>query len=72
MKISSVGIALFHADRRKDRRTDIRKLKVAFRNFANAPNSCTLNSDCIYVYCIYLRRNSKFRTILPKLSGFYK
>jgi len=30
-------VAEFHADRRRDGRTDITKLTVAFRNFANAP-----------------------------------
>jgi hypothetical protein len=33
MKISPVGAELFHADGR----TDMTKLTVAFRNFANAP-----------------------------------
>ena len=33
MKIRAVGAELFHADRR----TDITKITVAFRNFANAP-----------------------------------
>jgi len=33
MKIRSVGAELFHADGR----TDITKLRVAFRNFANTP-----------------------------------
>ena len=37
IKISSVGAELFHADGNTDRQTDIRKLTVAFRNFANAP-----------------------------------
>ena len=41
MKILSVGAEFFHADGRTDRlstirRTDLRKLKVAFRNFAKA------------------------------------
>ena len=31
-----VGAELFHAEGRKDRRTDITKQTVAFRNFANA------------------------------------
>ena len=34
MKIRLVGAELFHADGR----TDMTKLTVAFRNFANAPN----------------------------------
>jgi len=35
MKIRQVGSDLFHADRR----TDMTKLIVAFRNFSNAPKS---------------------------------
>jgi hypothetical protein len=52
MKIRLMGAELCHADRR----TDITKLKVAFRNFANAPknqpkgptkksNMCTRNKQ---------------------------
>jgi len=41
MKIHPVGAELFHAGRRKDERTDMTKLTVAFRNFANAPKSVT-------------------------------
>ena len=43
MKIRPVGAELFHADRRTDGQTDMTKIIVAFRNFANAPkNSCML------------------------------
>jgi len=42
MKIRPVGVELFHADGRTDRQTEIRtdltKLTVTFRNFANAQN----------------------------------
>jgi hypothetical protein len=38
MKILSVGAELFHADRR----TDMTKLIVAFRNFSNGPKKKTL------------------------------
>jgi len=34
MKILPVGAELFHADRR----TDVTKIMVAFRNYLNAPN----------------------------------
>jgi hypothetical protein len=34
MKICPMGAELFHADRR----TDMTNLRVAFRNFVNAPN----------------------------------
>jgi len=38
MTICPVGAELFHANGR-DRRTDMTKLTVAFRNFANAPRN---------------------------------
>jgi len=61
MKIRPVGAELFHADRRKegrtDRQTDRTKLIVRFRNFANAPNECPSN---IYLH-ISLQN--------PELSG---
>ena len=48
MKIRPVGAELFHADRRTyrrgDRRKDMTKLIVAFRNFAKAPNNHVIGS----------------------------
>jgi len=41
MKIRPVGAELFHADRR----TDVTKLIVAFRNFVNAPKNCSDAQD---------------------------
>ena len=38
MKIRRVGAQLLHADGQ----TDVRKLMVAFRNFANAPKNCPM------------------------------
>ena len=35
IKIRPVGAELFHAGGRTDRRTDMTKLTIAFRNFAN-------------------------------------
>jgi len=44
LKIRPVGTELFHADRltyrQTNRQTDMTKLIVAFRNFANAPKNC--------------------------------
>jgi hypothetical protein len=48
MKIPSVAAEFFHADWW----TDITKLIVAFRNFANAPKSCTVK---LLFYPIVLR-----------------
>jgi len=46
MKIRPVGPELFHAARRTDERTDVTKLIVAFRNFANAPKKCHTMRHC--------------------------
>jgi hypothetical protein len=43
MKIRPVGANLLHADRQ----TDIMKLIVAFRNFANAPKMFLLNAQVL-------------------------
>jgi hypothetical protein len=43
MKLLSVGAELFHEDGRTNRRTDMTKLIVAFRNFASAPKNATLH-----------------------------
>jgi hypothetical protein len=45
MKIRPVGAELFHADRR----TDTTKLKVAFRDFVNAPKQGTPHVTTTYV-----------------------
>jgi len=39
MKIRSVGVELFHADRRTDEQTDMTKLVVPCRNFPKAPKN---------------------------------
>ena len=39
MKIGPMRAKFFHADRRVDGQTDMTKLMVAFRNFANAPKN---------------------------------
>jgi hypothetical protein len=46
MKIHPVGTELFHADGP----TDLTKMIIAFRNFANAPNNC-----------VFPKRMSSFR-----------
>ena len=37
MQILSVGVYLFHAERGKDRKTDMTETIVALRNFAHVP-----------------------------------
>jgi len=44
MKIRSVGAELFHADGR----TDMPKLIVAFRNFANVPKTQSFNKYKVF------------------------
>ena len=43
-KIRPVEAELFHADGRTDRRIDIRKLIVSFRNFVSAPKNVNLRN----------------------------
>jgi hypothetical protein len=52
MKIRPVGGEMFHAGGWTDGHTDMTKLTVAFRNFANAPNN-VLPTGCIYVSCVH-------------------
>ena len=67
MKIRPVGTELFHTDRRIDGCTDITKLEVAFRNFANAPKKighsgsevtdvvlCCVVLCCVVLCCVVL------------------
>ena len=46
-QICPVGAESFHADRQADGRTDMTKLIVAFRNFANTPKSCVNYVDIV-------------------------
>jgi hypothetical protein len=49
-KYFQVGAELFHVDRRRDRRTDMTKLKVALGNFPNAPKNRTYNLQLLTMY----------------------
>jgi hypothetical protein len=44
MKIRPMGAEFFHADGQMDGRTNVTKLKAAFRNFANAPENRSNNN----------------------------
>ena len=46
MKIHSVGAKLFHVEGRTDRQTDMTKLTVNFRNYANAPRKTGQIYNC--------------------------
>jgi hypothetical protein len=48
-KIRPVGAELFHAGWRTDGRTDMTKLIVAFRNFANAPRNMSYRTHTHYL-----------------------
>jgi hypothetical protein len=69
MKLRPVGAEMFHVDRRMDGRTDMTKLIVAFRNFANAPK----NDNCKYVrtinYCTYGKINNNLNVSTITLRG---
>ena len=60
MEIRPVGFELFHAGGRTDWRTDMTKLIIAFRNFANAPKMCS------YVRCS--QRNKEIIKIMETHS----
>jgi hypothetical protein len=42
VKIRILGAELFHANRQKNGRTDMSRLIITFRNFANAPKNVSL------------------------------
>jgi len=54
MKIRPVGAQLFYVDTQKDRRTDMTKLIVTFRNFANAPKILTVFALQMEIQKIYV------------------
>jgi len=53
MKIHKTGAELFHAGGRTDRRTDMTKLTVSFRNFANGPKNPVRISQRTLSPCTY-------------------
>jgi len=44
VKFRPAGAELFHADGQTDERRDMMKVKVAFRNFANAPKASAFDT----------------------------
>ena len=44
MKVCPMGSELFLADGRKDEQTDMKKITVDFRNFADAPENPQINN----------------------------
>jgi hypothetical protein len=45
---------------RRDGRTDMMKLIIAFRNFAKAHNNCKFCPQNMFMFCMDLRTNSDF------------
>jgi hypothetical protein len=60
MKIPALGTDLFHADGR----TDMTKLLVAFRNFANAPK------NCLFALLAYITENSCLNPVTTATRAF--
>jgi hypothetical protein len=55
MKIRPVGAELFHADGRTDVQKNMTKLRVTYRNFANAPKYKEHFSTCHSLISFYNR-----------------
>jgi hypothetical protein len=72
MKIRPVGAELFHADGRTDRQAGMRKLIVAFRNFANVRENCrpaVLGTIyLVYIFNIYVYFSF---IVLINLTAYY-
>jgi hypothetical protein len=54
MKIRPVGGELFHVDGWTDGKTDMMKLRVALRSFANTPNETPTKCTILYIYYILI------------------
>jgi hypothetical protein len=50
--VRPVGAELYHADRQRDRRTDMMKQIVALSNFSNAPKNA-VNGSCMPYLDLY-------------------
>ena len=68
MKIRPVGVELFHAEGR----TDMRKLVVAFRNFAKAPNNALFISQKLALYLFIYINVLRTRTQLQNSGAAVK
>jgi len=62
-KIRPVRAELFHTDGHRDRRTDMAKLIVASRNFANAPKDTKKKTTALLEEVGKLSRTSAFRGV---------
>jgi hypothetical protein len=66
MKLRPVGAELFNAE---DGRTDVTKLIVAFRNFANAPKEASLARVLLKLNSVALVRERTIPTERPPPVG---
>jgi hypothetical protein len=57
-----IGTTLFYTDRKTDALTDMTKLIVAFRNFANAPKNCCLK-DVVQDLHSIVGTNSRYHSL---------
>jgi len=73
MKIRPVGDELLHEDgqtsRRADRRTDMTKLTVVLRNFANAPKNKKKKQGTVLSSCAHTKVSAKISQLFQKLKG---
>ena len=68
IKIRPVGTELYHADRR----TDMTKLTVAFRNFANKPENELRTRVCCRLHIVHYSCGHKYIFVIfvtPRLAG---
>ena len=70
MKIRPLGAELFHSKGHKERQTDMTKLLVAIRNFANAPKNVELILDSAVWFRSVLLSELRFMPTGFHPSGF--
>ena len=66
MKILQVGTQLFHVDRR----TDMTKLIVAFRNFANGPSKTDATSKLAFISVAFIVSSLSEHTLVFASKSF--
>ena len=70
MKIRPVGAELFHAGGRTDGQTDMTKIVVAFRSFANVHRQEARFQNRYVIYCdISCRKAIRIRTVHRKQTS---
>jgi len=72
MKMCQTEAELSHAGGRKDRRTNMTKLTVAFGNFAYALKKVWLHDNIIHILSSYLAENNSPSTLQNNLWKLYQ